>query len=78
MTFNDIHREETPDVGEQQDTPIQDPTGIAPSYVDCGQREAARNVDRCVECFVPKMSRMNSARTVIYLFCDAFGLLTGS
>jgi len=53
MTWNHVHRETAPHVGDPEDESINELVGIAPPCSECGSREAARTVngrDLCDEC----------------------------
>jgi len=53
MTWNHLHREEAPGVGDPKEEKIDELVGIAPPCSECGSREAARTVngrDLCGEC----------------------------
>ncbi|MWG33115.1 hypothetical protein [Halomarina oriensis] len=50
MTFDHIHREEAPNIGEPETIDTAELHGVAPPCVECGETEQV-NDDRCDDCF---------------------------
>lgn len=50
MTYDHIHREEAPHVGDPDDVPMHELAGIAPPCDECGQEEAVDGRGLCHDC----------------------------
>lgn len=52
--FDDVHREEAPNVGDPEDASLSELHGVAPPCEMCGHREAVDGRGRCEDCLDDK------------------------